>query len=386
MAEMTSQSTASSKPVESTLMSPPYPYEQWVESLGVPIHKGYFIPDLRTLELGWWAERECNAAFIELAGAEGITEARVTEIPPGKRLPPMRFAFDELVYVVDGRGLTTVSGPGGGADRLFEWQKHSLFVLPHDRTHQLSNAQGDRPARLLHYNYLPLAMTGIFDANFFFNNPYTSAERSGNQAEDFYSEAKQVRDEGVTFLGADRYVWVGNFFPDMRAWDKVDPLQGRGAGGGVVWLRFPGTLFRGHMSVFPARTYKKAHRHGPGTLIVIPVGEGYSILWPEGQEKIVVPWQEASVFVPPDQWYHQHFNAGGSPARYLALHSPPQFAGRERTDVDRARNQIEYPNEDPWIREKFEGELASRGLTSLMADEAYRDPNFSWKYAVGGGE
>ena len=28
---------------------------------------------------------------------------------------------------------------------------------------------------------------------------------------------------------------------------------------------------------------------------------------------------------------------------------------------DRAERQIEYPDEDPWIREKFESELAARG-------------------------
>lgn len=67
-----------------------------------------FISDLRTLELGWWAERECNAAFVQLSGQEGVSENRVTEIAPGASLPPQRFAIDEAVYVVDGRGLTTV--------------------------------------------------------------------------------------------------------------------------------------------------------------------------------------------------------------------------------------------------------------------------------------
>ena len=48
---------------------------------------------------------------------------------------------------------------------------------------------------------------------------------------------------------------------------------------------------------------------------------------------------------------------------------------------DPARDQIEYPDEDPWIRQTFEAELAKRGLTSLMPDEAYRQPGFEWGYA-----
>lgn len=41
-------------------------------------------------------------------GQEGIIEARVSEIPPGEFLPPFKLAVDEVVYVVSGRGLTSV--------------------------------------------------------------------------------------------------------------------------------------------------------------------------------------------------------------------------------------------------------------------------------------
>src|SRR5947209_11352252 len=134
------------------------------------------------------------------------------------------------------------------------------------------------------------------------------------------------------------------------------------------------------MSVFDAQTYKKAHRHGPGRVIVIPAGEGYSIMWPEGHDKVVVPWHEASVFVPPDRWFHQHFNVGSTPARYLALHPPAQFSGMSEAVADRARDQIEYPEEDPFVRNKFAEELAKRGLKSAIPDAAYQDPNFEWDY------
>ena len=75
--------------------------------------------------------------------------------------------------------------------------------------------------------------------------------------------------------------------------------------------------------MFPSRTYKKQHRHGPGIVIVIPAGEGFSVMWPEGKEKVFIPWPEASVFVPPSRWYHQHFNVGPRPR---ALPSSPRSA------------------------------------------------------------
>jgi gentisate 1,2-dioxygenase len=311
---------------------------------------------------------------------QGVCEARVTEIPPGKTLPPVKLAIDEAVYVLQGRGLTTVWRKPGAPKKTFEWQTRSLFLAPNNHFHQFSNTQGDRPVRLLHCNYLPIAMSAVQDPAFFFNNPYEAPELLAGRGEDFFAEAKAVQGQiGSESVGA-RAFWYGNFFPDMRAWDKLYHFKGRGAGGHVVWVQFPNSENWAHMSVFPSRTYKKAHRHGPGVIIVIPAGEGYSIMWPEGQEKVVIPWHEGSVFVPPNRWFHQHFNVGSSPGRYLALHAPRSMRNMAERVEDRARDQIEYPEEDSAVRQRFEAELKKRSLTSIMPEEAYRNRAFEWKY------
>jgi hypothetical protein len=54
------------------------------------------------------------------------------------------------------------------------------------------------------------------------------------------------------------------------------------------------------------------------------------------------------------------------------------MTGRSERVEDLARDQIEYPDEDPFIRQKFEDELAKRGLTTLMPQEAYKDRNYKW--------
>jgi oxalate decarboxylase/phosphoglucose isomerase-like protein (cupin superfamily) len=358
----------------------PTAYQLWMEATGLPIHRGFYVPDARTVELGSWPERECKAAFLELAGLEGVSEIRVTEIPPGKSLPPMKFGMDEVVYVLDGRGLTTISDPQTHQEITFEWGKRSLFELPRNCTCTLSNAQGNAPARLLQSNYLPLALSVQGDPAFFFNNPYSGPTPLSLAAGQFASEAKAVHqelDDGGVAAGV---FWYGNFFPDMAAWENLTPFKARGAGGSVVWIRFPQSVLTAHMSVFPSRTYKKGHRHGPGWVIVIPAGEGYSIMWPEGGERVVIPWQEGSVFVPPNRWFHQHFNLGGSDARYVALHPPMHMSGFSEKIEDMARDQIEYANEDPWVRNRFQEELSKRGLTSLMAEDAYHDPKYQWNY------
>jgi hypothetical protein len=60
-----------------------------------------------------------------------------------------------------------------------------------------------------------------------------------------------------------------------------------------------------------------------------------------------------------------------------------QFYGHAEKVEDRAKDQIEYTEEDPFIRKKFEDELAKKGLTSLVPDEAYRNKEFEWSPATG---
>lgn len=353
-------------------------YEQWMRSIGVPVYEGHHVEDLRTVGLSWWEERQANAAFLYLRGMEGVSEARVMEIPPGKSMPPMKLAVGELVYVLEGEGATTVWNEAEGAQKTFEWFERSLFHLPRHVHHQIHNTSGTKAVRLLHYNYLPVAMSVVPDPDFFFNNSYVSTLRLGGN-DDWFGEAQEVKSEGPGGSPIGVY-WVGNFFPDMGAWDRLAAFRDRGAGGSAVFMRFPDAEMGAHMSVFSPGLYKKAHRHGPGRVIVIPAGEGYSVLWRDGGEKIVCPWHEATVFVPPEGWYHQHFNTGTSGARYLALGPLPQFRGKGETMEDRAKLQIEYPDEDPWIRKTFEQEVAKHGGKSLMPDVCYADRDYRWSY------
>lgn len=354
-----------------TVTGRPVTHDRWMEEQGIPIHRGYYIEDLRTVQLGWWKDRACDAAFVQLAGMRGVTEVRVSEVPGGGAIPPIKLRFDEVVYVLQGYGMTTISRDDGSDRKAFEWQPHSMFRLPRHYRHEFANTRGGIPARLMHFNYLPLALSGCNDPRFFFENPY---EEPAQPLETLYSQAR-VEHIGAP-EGRDPYMWYGNFFPDMQAWDKLAEYGTRGAGGHHVQFTFPGTELEGHMSVFEPRLYKKAHRHGPGVAIVIPLGEGYSIMWREGEEKVVVPWHEGSFFTPPDRWFHQHFNSGTTPARYLALHAAPGFGER----VENLADQIEYPDEDSWIRHKFEEELAKKDATSLMPPEAYQDRDYRWEF------
>jgi len=121
------------------------------------------------------------------------------------------------------------------------------------------------------------------------------------------------------------------------------------------------------VSQFPVGLYKKAHRHGPGAHAMILSGKGYTLMWPEGEERMRIDWGPGSVLVPPEGWFHQHFNSGNCPARYLALKMLSRryklVPGKIKADVPLNQGgwQIEYEDEDPEIRRIFEQECAKSG-------------------------
>ena len=72
-----------------------YTHDGWLEQQadkGIPLYQDCYIEDLRTVELGHWDLRDCSTAFIKFTDMEGITEARVQEIPPGGALRPFSSA------------------------------------------------------------------------------------------------------------------------------------------------------------------------------------------------------------------------------------------------------------------------------------------------------
>jgi hypothetical protein len=91
-----------------------------------------------------------------------------------------------------------------------------------------------------------------------------------------------------------------------------------------------------------------------------------------------VDWQDGTLFVPPDRWFHQHFNVGGTAARYMATtwiggkYFAKALGGGGRThrlntiDVRHGGNMVADDAEDPVIRDMFEDELRKRGVKSQM--------------------
>ena len=89
------------------------PYELWQETESVPIHRGLAIDDLKTNAVAPWKRKGVPGAFINLIGAGRACDSYLCEIPAKGETTSERYLFEELIYVVKGRGATTVWNDSG---------------------------------------------------------------------------------------------------------------------------------------------------------------------------------------------------------------------------------------------------------------------------------
>lgn len=331
------------------------PYGEWQRSEGVPIIEGLIVPDLHgDIHMEKWHRKGVKGAFLSMIGAEEAMDAYIVELPPGGNTDPEKFMFEENTFVVSGRGATTIWLPGG-KKHTFEWQKGSVFTPPINSWRQHFNGSPDEPVRLLTMSNAPVMFNMMRSKDFIFNCEHSFTDRFGGE-EDYFSG------KGESFSGN---VWRTNFIPDLYSFELLGYAE-RGAGGSGRMFEMASNTTKSHMAEFPVGTYKKAHRHGPGAHIVILTGHGFSLMWEEGKPKEKIDWGPGSLFVPPDMWFHQHFNSGTEPARYFAVHY-----GGWRVVIEELKggndstllggHQIEYEDEDADVLETFVDELHKHG-------------------------
>jgi mannose-6-phosphate isomerase-like protein (cupin superfamily) len=344
------------------------PYVDWTKGEGIPIADD-FGHDILTIETGPWARYDARGAFLHVKGRGDFISAYALELPPGKKTAPQRHLFEEVVYVLEGNGSTTIDVPGGG-QHTFEWGPRSLFALPLNVTYRHFNGSGQHKALLACTHNMPLVMNTFHNADFLFNNPFEFPERLG--------DAKYFNGEGdFTAIKPGRHMWETNFVPDLSKM-KLHTWDARGAGSANICFILADGVMHAHTSEIPAARYKKAHRHDMGVHIYAVTGSGYTLLWNEGDEDFKrVPWRHGTMYAPPFWMFHQHFNTAPQPARYLAIAIGSRrypfttmrrvgAAGAVDTSVKKGGRQIEYEDQDPRIHATWLKELAAVGGKSDM--------------------
>jgi hypothetical protein len=244
----------------------------------------------------------------------------------------------------------------------FEWKAGAMFAIPLNCWHQHFNGSGSTPVRYVAVTNGPTVMNLYDDTNFVFNTSYDFKARFAGEPDYF---APKTEPKG--------FLLPTNFVPDAVNLPLISAKE-RGAGGGHIRFNMAKGSMSSHISQFPVGTYKKAHAHGPSAHVIILSGDGYSLMWPEGEQPRRYDWQVGTMIVPPNKCFHQHFNSGTGPARYLAfkhevaLIRNPQGVPTAWISRRCGGDQIDYADERPEIRQMFRDALARHGLSPRMED------------------
>jgi gentisate 1,2-dioxygenase len=353
-------------------------YAKWQREEGVPVHTGFWV-DLCKIELGFWKRKGCLGAYINLADQESL-DAYVVEMLPGKHTEAQRHMYEETIYILKGRGSTTI-WLDGSPKQTITWQEGSLFSPPLNCWHQHFNTS-DQPARYVAVTTAPLYINLFHSKDFIYRNSFVFEDRYC-ATEGYFSEIGV--EKAVSIPDADRSafrnrlnrIWKTNFILDVSRFDKLTANRYMYAEGSSKSKHFglSENTMAGHIVESQSGYYKKAHRHGPGAHLIIVQGRGYSLIWEDGKERVRVDWSPGIMLSPPDMWWHQHFSTGSEPTRQLALRwaNMGEYIGTtnwKRYSEDFGE-QIEYEDEDPEIRKTFESECRANGVQVKMPPVTY---------------
>jgi mannose-6-phosphate isomerase-like protein (cupin superfamily) len=340
------------------------PYERWCAEQNIPIVRGFHVADLTEVQTAPWAATGARGAIIRLDGADETNGSYVLKVDRGTATTWSHHVYEEMFFAVAGRG--TIELRSAGQITRQEWGPGAVFAPPLNVEYRI---QAATDSTIYCVNAAPPVLNLFHNRAFAFDNPFQFSDRGrpvGDGERGYFDNRGRLwkRPDGAG-------VWETTFVDDVNTFE-LPALARRGGQGQMVTFQFGEGSLIAHISQFPSGQYKKAHRHGPGANIVILGGEGYSLLWQrDGDEPQRVDWGPNSIFVPPDMWWHQHFNSGTDPARYVAM----RWGSRkhvinhnyEGTLVDRrdGGNQIEYDEQAPMIDQLFGAECAQHGVTFI---------------------
>jgi quercetin dioxygenase-like cupin family protein len=356
------------------------PYLDWIAAEGVPVFEDYAVY-LFDLETRTWPRFGMKGAAVHLQGRGDFAGMFLFEMAPGSSSTPQRHLYEEVVYVLEGTGSTQIEF-ADGTRRSFEWGPRSLFSVPMNARHRHFNGSGTNRALFVTTNDMPLIMNIFHNEKFVFDTDFEFTERIGKS--EYFSGGGDL-----ILVRPGNHQWETNFVPDLESieltkWDE------RGAGSSIILFVLADGNLHAHISEMPVGTYKKGHRHGAGAHVMIVAGTGYSLFWwDDAKDFKRLDWKHGMVFPPVEGQWHQHFNTGVKPTRYLATSMGSiryPFTARKRRSTGQAKDgkiavatsakkggdQIEYEDQDPRIHPMFIAEARRNGATPKM-DKYFED-------------
>jgi len=127
-------------------------HRRWIESQGIPILSEFSVPNLKEIKVGPWERLGASGAYVIFNAIDDILDAYILELDGGGTVKPERHMYEEIVYVLSGRGAATIWNEGG-PKRTFECMRG--VCLPSRSIPGTSSSTPRRTARPVSMSYLP---------------------------------------------------------------------------------------------------------------------------------------------------------------------------------------------------------------------------------------
>ena len=278
------------------------PYLNWVKAEGAPIYEGAAL-DLMALDVKPWARFGMKGAVCHIDGRCDYLTAFLFGLEAGQASAAIRHTYEDVFYVLSGNGETQIT-LSDGHEITIEWSEKKLFAVPINATaRHKAGSSGARFVALSDFRYL----MGLYrNEAFLFGN---TSPLHGRQ--------KRAIDAGL----------VVNPMTAPVSADELAPLALADLSVGV------------DLTTIGAKSSTLARRQMQGRHLLGVDGQGFSLSFSNQTSDIRrMDWRHGMLFGLKGMQFHQHFNASGAPARFVAVElgslSSPMFRSRRSTYGD----------------------------------------------------
>src|SRR5262245_53122582 len=347
-------------------------YEKFIGSEGVPIVGGFGVGSCSNIPMASWARLGCDGAYFQFFGSDGVLGVYAGKIQAGVATLPERHLFEKIIYILQGEGVAEIQQRDRVPQNLL-WRAGSLFSPPLNTLHRLIN-HSSQPALFLAVTTAPVALDYYRNQQFIFQNEFVFNDRYDGADEYFQPHGERHVDGNHR-----EWFYRANFVPDVTALQQERTKTRRIK---IARFEMAKNNLIGQLVHWPVGRYRRAHCRSGAVVLLILRSSGYSLMWPShlgtqpyqnglADQVVRIDWSPGSVFSPPPNWFHQHFNTGGVAAETLAFFcGSEEFPMTWRTDGANAAhfarsNQdgaLDFGSDDPSIRRMYEAELAKNGI------------------------
>lgn len=186
---------------------------------GKPVWKSALRPEtvqLKTVPVKF--DKEYGAAIARFGKGEygegrlRQMDAVLVELPPGGKLAPHKHLYEEMIYVVTGKGYTEMWLPGTTAKKRYNWNESDVLSPSLNAWHETTNLSTTEPARLLVINSAPLLARMFGTSDLAFSSDYVFKDRW----EKGLREPKYLERPGRNGGKVDHsLMFIGHYIPNM---------------------------------------------------------------------------------------------------------------------------------------------------------------------------